>query len=81
MADSIGKLFDKDPTRWHSKRSERSRATKWRAIRVPSRTRKENVAGPASRKIQEDFGEAEITGAVCLDVAKVFDSEQLVMNI
>lgn len=64
MADTIGKLFDEGHTRWHSKGSERSRATTCLAFRAPSRTRKESVAGPARRNSEEDFDEAEIIGAV-----------------
>ena len=75
MADTVGKLFDLGPTRWHNKLSEISHAITWRAARVQSQTRKENVAGQERRKSQEDFDEAEIIDAVCLDAAKAFDSE------
>lgn len=46
----------------------------------PRHGEKKNVAGPARRKNQEDFDESEIIGAGCLDVAKAFNSEWLVMN-
>ena len=71
VADTIDKLFG----RAHTKRSERSRATMWWAVLVLPQTRKEDVAGPARWKSQEDFDETKTIGGGRLDVAKTFNSE------